>query len=155
MEMRTPRLCGMEANLDFKTSRPLLFKREWKKTEAVSLETKDFYFRTGNIFSSERKGAEQCQELVDTGEMGFTEGAQPQVPSAFSSPGEGPVAQCQCWGPGAPSPPACEPEAEEGGVFSFLSLTLSCLLLPSPEISPCWLLPGPYVHGNLSFHVSP
>lgn len=113
--MRTPHLCGMEANLDFNTSHPLFFKREWKKTEAGSLETKDFYFRAGNIFSSERKGAEQCQELLDTGEMGFTEGAQPQAPSAFSSPGEGPVARCQCWGPGAPPPPACEPERAKGG----------------------------------------
>lgn len=93
MEMRTPCLCGMEANLDFNASHPLLFKREWKKTEAGSLETKDFYFRAGNIFSSERKGAEQCQELLDTGEMGFTEGAQPQAPSAFSSPSEGTVAR--------------------------------------------------------------
>lgn len=72
MEMRTPRLCGMETNLDFKTSHPLLFKREWKRLKWLVWKQRVFTLGQANVSSPERKGAELHQELVIPEEGKYT-----------------------------------------------------------------------------------
>lgn len=64
MEMRTPRLGGMETNLDFKTSCPLLCRRGWKRLKWLVWKQRGFTLGQANVSSPERKGAEPCQELV-------------------------------------------------------------------------------------------
>lgn len=62
--MRTPHSCGMETNLSFKTSHPLLFQREWKMLRWVVWKEREFTFGQANVSSPERKGAELSWELV-------------------------------------------------------------------------------------------
>ena len=64
MEMRTLCLCGIETNLDFKTTCPPLFKREWKRLKWSVWKQRGFTLGQANVSSPERKGAGLCQELV-------------------------------------------------------------------------------------------
>lgn len=64
VEMRTPHSYGMETDLSFKTSHPLLFQREWKRLKWVVWNQRRFTFGQANVSSPERKGAELCWELV-------------------------------------------------------------------------------------------